>query len=198
MTGYDVYKTYCAMRAHFTTKQYDIFKYKGRINASRVKYEARKDRYRMEKMAKNMKDQEIIDFYVANFTTTTGYTGLWDDQSDRRYKEWLGRRQSLSYEFKKEVSELFYDAKDSGLCYNDVFGGNESQHPLVFVSMLAKSISLDTFVILDRINNFSKDISADIVTEDGLLIAEKYSPFLKVDTNTYREITHQLRENIFE
>lgn len=198
MTPFDTYQCYLAMKAHFGRDSYDIFKYRGRVSASRESFEKRKDKYRFEKMATSMKDKEIVNFFLANFVQKQDYSGLFDDQSETRYKQWLTRQGSLSYMFGNEVKTLFVGAYESGLCYNDVFFDSDSQHPPVLVEYLGKTISVDTFVILDRINSFTHKMVDDVVTEGVLRTARKYSPFLKVDLEHYGNIIARTREQVFD
>jgi len=198
MTPYQVGKAYIALKAHFTKDSYDVIRSNGRINYPRAKFEERKDRHRCEKMAINMRDDEIVKFFVANFSRKPDYSGLFDDQSETRYREWCGYIESLSYNYGNEVKSLLLDAKDSQMCYNDVFVGAEGQHPPVLNAYMGKQISIETFIILDRLNRFTDNITVDVVSEDTLRIARKYSPFLKVDLETYDNITRTVREQVFE
>src|SRR6185312_8144624 len=79
MTPYQVGKAYIALKAHFTKDSYDVIRSNGRINYPRAKFEERKDRHRCEKMAINMRDDEIVKFFVANFSRKPDYSGLFDD-----------------------------------------------------------------------------------------------------------------------
>jgi hypothetical protein len=196
MTPFGAYRCYLAFKSHFTTDSYDIVKYRGRVSAKLETFEKRKDRYRFEKLAKNKSDKEIVETFVANFTSKPDYSGLYDDQTDTRYQKWLGYQQALSYNFGNEIKNVFEDVKKSGLCYNDVFFGT-GQHPPVLTAYLGKQISVDTFAILDRLNSFTEQMGDDIVTRDILRVARKYDPFLKVDMDVYGNITERVREQVF-
>jgi hypothetical protein len=197
MTPFGAYKCYLAFRSHFTTDSYDIIKYRGRVSAKLETFEKRKDRYRFEKLARNSSDKEIVDTYLANFTSKPDYSGLFDDQTETRYKKWSAYQQALSYNFGNEVKYLLEDAKSSGLCYNDVFDSSDRQHPPVLTAYLGKSISVDTFVILDRLNSFTNKMVDDVVTKDILRTARKYDPFLKVDLEVYGKLNERIRSEVF-
>jgi hypothetical protein len=198
MTPYQAAQTFMALKMHFTTDRYDIVKYRGRVKMTRENFENRKDKFRLEKLAKTMNDEEIVHYFVANFVSKSDYAGLFDDQSETRYKQWLAHKQSLSYNFGNEVKRLFRDAQEAGLCYNDVFVSSEQQHPPVLVAYLAKEISIETFIILDRLNSFTEKMVSDVVTEGILRTARKYDPFLKVDLENYGNITRRISESVFE
>ena len=74
--GFDVFKTYLAIKLHFTSDSYDYFKYEGKINCKLDTFTKRNDRYFFHKLSTKYKQDEIIDFFVSNF--------LSDD------KKWIG------------------------------------------------------------------------------------------------------------
>ena len=39
MTGFEVYKTYLALKQHFTKQEYDYFKYNGKVRANENSFE---------------------------------------------------------------------------------------------------------------------------------------------------------------
>ena len=55
---FECYKTYLAMKQHFTKDKYDYVKYCGRSRASLQSFYKRKDRYFFEKMARQHPDKE--------------------------------------------------------------------------------------------------------------------------------------------
>ena len=65
----ECYKTYLAMKQHFTKDSYDYLKYCGRIKASPAAFNKRKDRYFFERMSRQKNDKEIEQFFVANFAS---------------------------------------------------------------------------------------------------------------------------------
>ena len=67
MTPIDVYKTYLAFKNHFTKVSYNYFKYSGKSRASKEAYNNRKDRYFFERMSRKKSDDEIKEYFLANF-----------------------------------------------------------------------------------------------------------------------------------
>ena len=49
--GFDVYKTYLAVKLHFTSDTYDYYKYDGKVNAKLDTFTKRKDRYFFHKLS---------------------------------------------------------------------------------------------------------------------------------------------------
>ena len=65
--GFDVYKTYLAVKLHFASDTYDYYKYGGKVNAKLDTFTKRKDRYFFHKLSTKYAETDILDFFVANF-----------------------------------------------------------------------------------------------------------------------------------
>ena len=66
MTGFDCYRTYLAFKNHFTKDNFDYFKYGGKTNATTTSFNKRKDKYFFEKMSRQKKDEDIVDYCEKN------------------------------------------------------------------------------------------------------------------------------------
>ena len=67
MQPIDVYLTYCAMKAHFSTGDYDFSKYDGKSKVSRESFWKRNDRIFFVKLSRKYNDTEIKEYLLANF-----------------------------------------------------------------------------------------------------------------------------------
>jgi hypothetical protein len=189
MVPFDTYKTYLALKNHFTKSDYDYQKYCGKVRANLQSFYKRKDRFWFEKISRNKDDKEIVDFFVANFVSADDPGNLWIGsiirEGNKVHQDWLKRKQSLSYLFKEQSEELFSNHK-----FEEVFDCSKG-HPPVLKSFLSGKISLETLVIYDRIflfgNKFDKKL-IDPVWETVSLKMKKYSPFLHIDVFHYRKL----------
>jgi hypothetical protein len=193
MAPFDCYKTYLALKNHFTKDSYDYHKYCKKTRASLQTFYRRKDRFWFEKVSRNKDDKEVEEFFVSNFITSTDPSKLWIGEIIREgevvYTEWKKRTQSLSYIFKEETENLFDNRK-----VDDVFDCSRG-HPLVLKQYLNGSISLETLVIYNQIFSFGNDYDKklkDPVWETVSLKIKKYSPFLHIDVFRYRKILKQV------
>jgi len=192
MVPFDTYKTYLALKNHFTKDSYDYHKYQGKSRASLQSFYKRKDRYWFEKLSRQKEDKEVIDFFVANFISCTDPQTVWIGElikeGELRYKSWQKRIQSLSYLFKEESQQLFEDK------FEEVFDCSKG-HPLLLKNFLIGNISIETLVIYDKIflfgKNFDKKLK-DPVWETVSLKIKKYSPFLHIDVFHYKKILKQI------
>ena len=67
MNGFDVFKTYQAIKLHFTSPTYNYFVYNGKTNATLDSFERRRDKFMFHKLARQYDERELIPFLVANF-----------------------------------------------------------------------------------------------------------------------------------
>ena len=190
---YDAYREYLALKNHFTKDNYDYFKYNKKTRATVQSFYKRKDRFWFEKVSRQKSDQEVVDFFVANFVSCKDPETLWIGEimkeGEERYQNWQKKVQSLSYIFKEETQQLFEENK-----FEEVFNCSKG-HPLLLKKFLSGKISLETMVICDRIflfgKNFDKKIQ-DPVWETVSRRIKKYSPFLHIDVFKYRKILKEV------
>lgn len=194
MTPFEVYKTYLALKNHFTKDSYDYFKYCGKSRASLDSFHKRKDRYFFERMSRQKTDDEIKAYFVANFVESSDSQNLWIGEIIRSgesvYTDWLKKIQSLSYLFKTE-SEVFI-RKDN---FESLFDCKNGQHPDLLKKYLQKAVSLETLVILDVILNYSSKFDkklSDPVWETVGLKIKKYKPFLNIDESKFKQILKEI------
>ncbi len=187
---FDAYKQYLSLKNHFTKEKYDYHKYCGKSRATVQSFYKRKDRFWFEKLARNKDDKEVVEFFISNFITCTDPSKLWIGELIRegegRYTDWKKRNQSLSYIFKGEIESVFEDNN-----FDSMFVINGSSHPRILKLYLSGDVSIETFVILDRIlgfkNQFDSKLS-DPVWETVSMRMKKYSPFLNIDVFRYKKI----------
>jgi len=196
MMPFDAYKCYLAMKNHFTKDNYDYQKYRGKTRATHQAFYKRKDRFWFEKFARQKTDQEVEEFFVANFTSCSDPESLWIGEmikeGEGRYQDWQKKVQSLSYVFKQEAEDLFTDNK-----VDEVFDCSKG-HPPILRKYLGGNISLESLVICDRIfgygKNFDKDLN-DPVWETVSRRVKKYKPFLNINVQRYKKILKEVVTN---
>ena len=193
MSPFETYQTYLSMKSHFTNRKYDFFKYRGKSKATITSFNQRKDKYWFEKTSRKYSDKEIVDFLLANFVSVDSPSNLWIGEiinsGERNYADWMRRQQSLSYLFKEQSNELFSEIK-----LDDALSCSKG-HPLVLKRFLSGKLSLETFVIYDKIFHFSKDFDKkllDPVWETVSLKVKKYNPFLNIDIFQFKKILRDI------
>jgi hypothetical protein len=100
--GFDVFKVYLGVKLHFTTKTYDYVKYDGKVNCKLETFTKRNDRYFFHKLSKQYGQDNILDFFVANFASDSkGWIGnlLQKDGKDV-YLDYKKRKEAFAYHFR--------------------------------------------------------------------------------------------------
>jgi hypothetical protein len=188
------YKTYLALKNHFTKPNYDYLRYNGKVKASLQAFYRRKDRMWFEKMSRQKTDEEIVSFFVANFVLCNDPESLWIgeiiNEGEQRFSLWKKRTQSLSYVFKEEIENLFNENS-----IEDLFTIKNGSHPRILKIFLQGNLSLETMVILDSIfgyrKNFDKKMDDPIWKFVSMRII-KYSPFIHIDVFKYKKILKEI------
>jgi len=192
MEPFEVYRYYLALRLHFTTDSYNVIEQKGRVRATKNSFLKRKDLLSIRRVAETYSDKDIVDFLVANFVSGDRWGGVFDVEAKDRYQGWKKRIESISYTFKKEVDKAAAYADKLGITFNQLFYCNHGQHPFIIKMYLRNDISIETLVILNKLNNFTdqldQDLKDDLVWPDTSRIIKKYSPFLEIKKDKYNEI----------
>ena len=193
MTPYQVYIEYLALKSHFSNVKYDYFKYNKKVRASATSFNARSDKYWFEKTSRKYKDEEIVDFLVANFVESTSVNQIWIGQiinfGEETYREWMKRQQSLTYLFKEQSEELLSEIK-----LEDAFNCSKG-HPPVLKKFLGGKIGIETLVIYDIIFQFGNVFDTklmDPVWETVSLKIRKYKPFLNINVFQYKKLLREI------
>ena len=162
--GFSVYKTYLAVKLHFTSASYDYHKYEGKINAKLDTFTSRNDRYFFHKLSKQYKEDEILDFFVVNFAKDDKkwVKSLLENDGKGNYLEYRKYKESVSYHFRSDCS-LLYDYIGGDMArFNDVLLVHNGQHPTMLRLLLQRKINIQSAIILDSVLSYSKNWSKDI------------------------------------
>ena len=191
---FDTYKAYLGLKNHFTKEMFDYVKYCGKSRASIQSFYKRKDRFFFEKISRQKNDDEVIDFFVANFVSCNDPQSLWVGEIMRNgednYINWKRRTQSLSYVFKEEVENIF-----SGKDFDKMFEVKGTTHPQIIKEHLQENISLETLIILEKILGFKKNFDKkldDPVWKFLSMRMKKYNSFLNINVLQYRKLLKQI------
>ena len=189
MTGFEVYKMYLALKQHFTKQDYDYFKYRGKVRANEQSFEQRRDRYFFKKLATRYSNDEVMDYFVANFVNDP--KGYLQSFSKDIYTDWKTNRESFTYKFKQDVNTLLDDYQTP---YTEAFEKLftlESGHPPIIKHYLAGNISIETLVVFGRclgfVSNFDKKLN-DPIWKDIRIRTLKYAPFVNINCQIYKKV----------
>jgi hypothetical protein len=195
MTPFDCYKTYLAIKNHFTKPSYDYFRYCGKLKVTEKSFNKRTDRYFFEKMSRKKSDREIQEFFLSNFVESPISEFPWIkeiiDSGEKHFLSWKSRNEKLTYNFKQEIDDLFSEYE-----FEKVFECMLGKHPILLKEHMINKISIETMIILDNILHYIKDFDAtmdDPIWDSYSMKIQKYKSFLNIDYKHYKII---LREKI--
>jgi len=162
--GFDVFKVYLGVKLHFTTKTYDYVKYEGKVNVKLETFTKRNDRYFFYKLSKQYGQNDILDFFVANFASDSkGWIGnlLQRDGKDV-FLDYKKRKESFIYHFRSDCTSIANDFHARGISFDDGFLCRSGQHPRFLRLLIQKKLSLQTAIVFDHFLSFSKNFSKEI------------------------------------
>jgi len=191
MNGFEVYKVYLAIKLHFTSKNqsYDFHKHLGRTTARLATFTKRRDRYFFHKLSKSYNDKSAVDYFVANFVSNTN---LWvgdiiGKTGDDNYKQWSKKLEALHYYYEQDIDYIL----ERDIEFDNLFLVKKGQHPPILKMFLSKRINFETFLILDDILSFSKQLNKNISEKvlwpklyDRMI---RYKPFIKYNVTKYKK-----------
>ena len=190
VTPYEVYQKYLSLKQHFNKKGYDYFKFQGKVRANESSFEKRRDKHHFIRLSKIYKDEELTKFLVANFVKTKN---LWvgnatSPEGRSNYIAWKTKIQSLPYVFENELEEMF----DENENFNDIFNVEDGQHPPIVRHVFGEEVSLETFIVLDSILNFTskfnEKIEETVIWPELYSMINNYAPFVVVNKQKYVDI----------
>ena len=185
MSALECYKEYLALKNHFSKPSYDYFKYNGKVKVNASSFDSRKDKLFFQKLAKH---PDVHSFLIANLAIDSKAwirDLAYSETAEKTYKDWLKRQQSLTYNFKQELSKLDED-------FNNNFLIKDNDHPILLKKFLGSEISLETICILLDLtgakNHWDKKMQYDLVWDNTRIKIEKYTPFIKYDKEKIKNI----------
>jgi len=190
MNGYDVFCVYLSLKLHFTKDSYDYIRFNGKTKANTKTFLNRKDRHFFDKLAREH-GKDVFDFLVSNFVVRGNFWvgELFDDSAEQIYTQWKRRTESLSMVFSEDSNIIVKEMTS----FEDVFKVEDGRHPLLMRLLVREDISIETFIILNKIlgffDQFDRDMPDDYLWGGIKKRCVKYESFVTiVNLNKYREI----------
>ena len=180
MTEFEAYQNYLALKLHFLDSNYDYIKYNGKVSASVDSFKSRKDKYQFLKLSKKLSDEQITEYYIANFIRNKKWIGEFDQQNWNEHKRIT---QSLEYIFINDVEKLLTLEPE----FDIIFNCDKGNHPKLLKAYLGKKICLETLVIFEKLlhyrKQFDREITETFIWPNTSRLIEKYEPFVEADVS---------------
>ena len=196
--GFDVYKTYLAVKLHFASDTYDYYKYGGKVNAKLETFTKRKDRYFFHKLSTKYAESDILDFFVANFLADSKrwIGNLLANDGRGVYLDYKKRKESFIYHFKQDCGTIVSDFSRRSLSFDDGFLCPNGQHPRMLRLLIQKKVSYQTAVVLNHFlgftKNWDKEITEKIVWPEISLKVARVKPFINFNATECKLIMKEV------
>ena len=193
--GFDAYKTYLALRQHFTS-DYDYFKYNGKVRAKTESFLKRNDKFFFRKLQKKYTKEELVEFFVSNFILNgNNWIGnLISKESEDNYAIWRKNIESITYTFHDDLRWLADYCSSNAISANDLIVVKENDHPTLLKLLLQNKIKIETVIILDRVLGFIRYWDAkidDIIWEEKKKLLNNYKSFVRYDLDKCKKLTKE-------
>ena len=195
--GFDVFKTYLAVKNHFTT-DYDYNKYGGRVTAKLESFTKRPDRYFFHKLSKKYNEKDILDFFVSNFAVDGNkwIGNVLNNEGTENYTRYRKYKEAFGYHFRNDCVAIVHDFSRRGISFNDGFRIINGQHPIVLRLLIQKKIHIQTAIVLDTILSFSKvwdkEITEKVVWPKIAHTLTKLKPFVNYNFTEAKLIVKEI------
>jgi hypothetical protein len=190
--GYDVYRKYLAFKLHFSKEKFDFFEANGKGRATEKTYQQRNDFYFFETLARKFTEEELNEFFLANFAESDEPSKLWigtiKESGRDRWVVWQKRQQSLTYIVSQDLDTVANYMATQECSFNNLFetvGG----HPPLLKLFFKRRINLETLVILDMVLGFMvkwNESLKDPLWQSLSFKIKKLKPFLSIPVSKYR------------
>jgi len=201
MTPEFAYKKYVSLKLHFSTKNYDYFKYMGAVRVSYDAYENRRDKILFNKACKLYNKPEYLGLLISSFLESpNAWIGdILSDSGENKFIEWKRRIQSLRYRFSEDLDYIKNYIDDNSISFDELFK-KENPYPKIVKMALQNQINVETFLIMNSVLNFIPKIDSfidDTVLWDSYKTkCIKYSPFIIKNENSITKYKNIMRKKL--
>ena len=199
-SGWGVYRMYLNFRLHFNSDKYDysLDTLKGEeIKCKSETYRNREDIKFFKRIVRlyNIQNmEELQGLFISHFVSGAQYNDLYNEKAKETFLEWKKRKQSLTYNFEEDLDVLLQRTDK----FDDLFRVVDGVEPEIVKAFYHSDISIETFIIMDKILGFiehiDKHIDDDIIWPRKKKLCSKYSRLLEVDVNKYKKL---LKKRLF-
>jgi|LWDU01.1.fsa_nt_gi hypothetical protein len=193
-TTFNAWKVYHGMYLHFTNDSYDFFKYNGNGTwgsiASMEKYFFKFEKYGkssfqrgfFETIGKTYTDRDdLIFWFLSQFTNELDHP---DDFDSDLYEDYKKRMNDFNFYLRLDIEKIICHVKEYDITFHELFISKGINHPPILKLALGKTISLETFTVLDILLNFIPVLNEqlqDSIWFNYQKLALNYKPFLSID-----------------
>ena len=180
MTPFESFQIYLAIKQHFTSTNYDCFKYNFKVKTQAANFDSRKDKYHFTKLAKQ---SDVLEYCVSNMLASNGQRWIGDFEPGCHVTRQMFL-QSLTYKFQDQLKTIGN--------IDDAVKVINGQYPQLLYMYLQDKVRPETIIILNDIADFfpywDKRLANNPLWEEQKKTFEKYRPFVRYDKNKFKDL----------
>lgn len=181
-TPFDAYVTYLSFKLHFSSPDYNFFRFNGKTKANINSFNTRKDKYYFEKISAKISKESFIERMLVLQDNSQNWwiKDIFSEEAKTAYFNWRGYIESFEYSFGKDISKIKEECLLSNMKVSDYFISSQNTHPKIFKMLLSKEIRNESFICLDIILSFltSPLSPKDVIWIGKIEYLKKYYPFI--------------------
>lgn len=183
MNAYEAYVMFLALKRHFTTKDYDYFKYAGKVKTSVAAFEKRNDRYFFEKLSRMDDPKGFLLAACTRDDPNKLFIGslMRDNKYAIMYLDYKNTANAIEYSFDNQMNGV----------HGPDFQVKGGHHPRVIDLYFQKEINLEALVIIANeaklLPYWNTHIRDTLIWPDVAMKIKKYSPFVRYDKEKVRK-----------
>lgn len=175
-SAFDAYKTYTAVKQHFTSDSYDIFKYHGKVRASESSFMKRRDKpmfFRLSRL------DDIPNRVVATIIASRNPDKVWvadvvSSEGLRAYDAWVVRTSDIEALLVRDLAHFADNPADN----------LKSSTPLIRL-MTTETVSIESVALFiaatGRLSTLDSALQDNLRWPAYRKLITKYLPFIPVD-----------------
>lgn len=159
VTPEEVKEKYQAVKLHFSSKNYDYFKYQGKVKKNNFA-----DIIPYTIISKGKYKTDFPDFFIPGLfqNPKVNIEYFMNEDYLKIWKYWKSYQTSPIYFFKEELIEVESYLNNKQIDYNSLFKISENELPLLYKFLIKSQISPQTVIYLDQVLNFRKTFSRKV------------------------------------
>ena len=199
--AFEVYRIYRGLKFHFTTKNYD-FKTFHAITVNDVDQWNKSNFCEIFAFYSNkLSIVKLKDFFIANFLNDVKYFPTNFENEYNIYLKWLGKINSIKYNFEKDAMKIKNFLIQNNMQINDILRSKNGKLPIILYMVFKNIINYESFIILDNI--FCILVNLDFISSDNkilygnrILLLKKYKSFFIIkNIEDYKIILKKVFKN---
>jgi len=194
LNGFQAYKLCLAIRQHFESENYDIWRMKGRVRGTMEQFEARPDKSFYHALAYEYLRGDLGNFFMANILQGKTHVSQFEDFV---FRDWKSRQHRIDYIFEDDLKRLMTLGVEFKLLFDSVSGGI----PIIIQAMNGGHVSLETVCIINMLTHgammdkWDRKITDKFVWPSIRRKIVKYESWIKTDTESLKPTLQRYLNN---